>query len=40
MQLTRELGYFCYVKHFKITRIMTGNRIPEHTKVPGISHTF
>ena len=40
MQLTRELGYFCYVKHLKITGIMTGNLIPEHMKFLGISHTF
>ena len=24
MQLRKELGYFCYVKHVNIARIMTG----------------
>ena len=41
MQLTRKLGYFTDIQHFKIiTRIMTDDIIPGYTRFPEISHSF
>ena len=41
MQLTKKLDYCCDIQHFKIiTRIMTDNILPGHTKFLGIPYNF
>ena len=41
MQLTKKLGYCCDIQYFKImTKIMTDNILPGHTRFLGIPYNF